>query len=808
MIDRRTLVMDHRYLGSFKAATFFLRIVYLIIHKAAESICSEVSVSVARSDAAKLLGASRCSWWLALPCPRAVWGPTLVHCVCMPCRRGQWCTGDLKPQISTWKQNSNKFSIAVHIVEDSSTFRFTTCAQRSPTGAKMSRSPSPTPSNATSRRSSVQDGPLDPPDTPHQSEGLLYNISTPASSALSPQSGFVDRFSRNDRNGAYATLNTPAPRLDLDSLDEESFVRKSSHVTNYERMDSWIELVKAGTVRFAITILFGALLCLCLKAWEGFEGPVALSTADVRMFNAVTIAISICLGLNLLSSLKRYAMILRWSILTKSYVSMEVFDLILGIEELTNVVKLMRLSLPSLRDWKQWTVRPRQWQDVKLGTSRWYAVACALWLLVNIGSQILVASLSLFWPTYPYTCPLTKYGQVAVADLSAWADKPNSSANPWVTAWNFGMDAQHWPVFIDDSVKDLSALPGTPIYKIDDYYEYRFFYRNPNRLYTDYLQSDRSIRSQVACEQYKNLSNVTSATENYNWTHIEGYHEGIQYNMAIPAYGKGGITYIGVLSPDQNETCGPRCSKIMVYQHPDYVSVNTSSYWECKSTVTNIKPTKGQSLANIDPTDPQVFGNDKFARVAAGAISWSGISYGGWGNWNWQLYPKGTYGSPTHIVNTSEVEDIIKRFSIGAIAAYDDHGVRHSIHINNEHCDVNSQRLNVGWRYVTGILGGICLIQFGALCCLLAFANRGIIRDASFFSTAMLLKPVLKLVGDEPGAMTMSGAQLKDHPKLRYRKIRYDYQKGRNGEPNEVMLAMWPKQGRTSSEKWPSGQYW
>ena len=78
---------------------------------------------------------------------------------------------------------------------------------------------------------------------------------------------------------------------------------------------------------------------------------MALSTADVRMFNAVTIAISICLGLNLLSSLKRYAMILRWSILTKSYVSMEVFDLILGIEELTNVVKLMRLSLPSLRDW-------------------------------------------------------------------------------------------------------------------------------------------------------------------------------------------------------------------------------------------------------------------------------------------------------------------------------------------------------------------------------------------------------------------------------------------------------------------------
>lgn len=56
------------------------------------------------------------------------------------------------------------------------------------------------------------------------------------------------------------------------------------------------------------------------------------------------IGLSLCLGLNLLASLQNYAGILRWSLLSQRYVSLEVFDLMLGLERLSNVVKLMMIS--------------------------------------------------------------------------------------------------------------------------------------------------------------------------------------------------------------------------------------------------------------------------------------------------------------------------------------------------------------------------------------------------------------------------------------------------------------------------------
>jgi hypothetical protein len=61
------------------------------------------------------------------------------------------------------------------------------------------------------------------------------------------------------------------------------------------------------------------------------------------------LGMSLGLGLNLASSLKRYAVILRWYLLARRYVSLEVFDLILGLETLTKVAKLMIISLPGIR---------------------------------------------------------------------------------------------------------------------------------------------------------------------------------------------------------------------------------------------------------------------------------------------------------------------------------------------------------------------------------------------------------------------------------------------------------------------------
>ena len=193
--------------------------------------------------------------------------------------------------------------------------------------------------------------------------------------------------------------------------------------------------------------------------------------------------------------------------------------------------------------------------------------------------------------------------------------------------------------------------------------------------------------------------------------------------------------------------------------------------------------------------------------MAAGAIGWTGLKQGGWDDRQWNLYTQGTPWSPERVLNTSEVEEIIMRFSIGAIAAFDDHGIRRNITINNEICDEKSQKLNVSWRYVSSILGAIALIQFSALCCLLARANRSIVRDASFFSTAMLLRPVLKELDDEPGKMVMSGAEILNHEKLRDRNIRYDYKELRQGEVKQVTVYFEDEFQGHKRKRWPSGNY-
>lgn len=601
----------------------------------------------------------------------------------------------------------------------------------------------------------------------------------------------------------------------MDRGDEELLLgcdskHRHKHIKHYEQMESWVGLVKAGTIKLLLTIFLGGALCLCLKAWEGFRSPIALSKYDVRIFNALTIAISICLGLNLLASLKRYAIILRWSILTMSWVSIEVFDLVLGIDELTNVAKLLVLSIPTLRKRRWLTSTSRKWKFSKPGTNHWYALLCSLWLLANIGSQILVASLSLFWPMQPHKCPLTEYGNVAVADLSKWVEGPDPINNSTTldAAWKYGMDAQSWGTYLDhESITDLSQLPGTPMYEGGDFWEYRFFYRNPALLYSDYKPSNRRIQSKATCDRMETNGTLmqypTKIGGFYILARIPGQLEFAQ--VGIPTRGPGLITWVGMLA----ETCGPRCSSLIVYQQEGGENVKQSSLWYCKNTVSGIDDLTGEQTVKLDPADRRANSTDEFARAAAGAISWSGIKYADvWAGFQWRLHTQGTIWSPDKEVDTKTVEHMIMRFTIGAIAAFDDHGFRFNVHINDQKCEEGSQQLNVGWRYISSMLGAIGLIQLGALCLLLMNANRAIVRDGSYFGTAMLLKPVIDVLKDEKGAMAMSGADIKNHPLLSGRKIRYGYRDGISGGPRRITVSFEDEdRGRYHRRKWPSGDY-
>lgn len=176
----------------------------------------------------------------------------------------------------------------------------------------------------------------------------------------------------------------------------------------------------------------------------------------------------------------------------------------------------------------------------------------------------------------------------------------------------------------------------------------------------------------------------------------------------------------------------------------------------------------------------------------------------GWIDRQTRSYLRGSKWSPYKTLEPADVEDLLARFTIGAVAAWDDHGIRYEVQ-NQAMRPVQGQQLQVDWSYVLSLLGGICFIQFAALCCLLAFGNKSVIRDESAFSLAMLLSPVVNKIGKV--GMNLSGEEIKQHPKLLWKRIKYDYREGKDGEPNVVDIFFQGRDGTEIRRSWAPGLY-
>ncbi|KAF2691070.1 hypothetical protein K458DRAFT_287043 [Lentithecium fluviatile CBS 122367] len=579
-----------------------------------------------------------------------------------------------------------------------------------------------------------------------------------------------------------------------------------SQAKRYDHHESRLFLLKTGAYRFLMTLAFSLAIGVSLKSYEGFGAPFIMNKTQVRIFNSLMLGLSLGLGLNLASSLKRYAVILRWYLLTRRYVSLEVFDLILGLETLTKVGKLLIISLPGIRRIK--LLRKLPWfREARDDGTRFTWIACALWILINIGAQILVAALSLFWPVDPSDAmPLLTYGNVTVANLNVWSSEtPDSTwwsnSTSMEAAWVAGMEAIVYPTFPTNETKhDLSSLPGTPLYKGNGYYEYRFYNRDPQHEYTNYVVSQRSVQAKATCQQLElNGTIVENPTDGPMY--IVGREEGKAWaRYPIPQRTTGSFSWSG----STYAFCGPRCTNFTVYQDNDTIDIKTPSLFLCDSTLSPVT-IASEEFVNLKPQDKEhIYGNDDFARIAAGAMAWTGYELNGWDDRQTRSYLRGSKWSPYKMLQKEDIEDLISRFTIGAVAAFDDHGIRYTIP-NQSNRPIQGQQLQVDWSYVLVLLGSICFIQFAALCCLLAFGNKSIIRDESFFSMAMLLSPVVNRIGKV--GMNLSGDEIKQHPKLLWKRIRYDYREGKDGEPNVVDIFF---QGRDNAEvrrSWAPGVY-
>jgi hypothetical protein len=641
--------------------------------------------------------------------------------------------------------------------------------------------------------------------------GMAHNDASPYSPPLMTPNSITAA-----KGGSYMYLNTPTSTFDMDSnADKESLEGDSfsthhhhHHVKRFDHNDARKKLAKTGGSKFLVTLIFSALLCICLKAWEGFGQPIVLSKIDVRIFNAVMIGLSLCLGLNLLSSLKHYANTFRWSFLARRYVSLEIFDLILHSSSLVKITKLMIVSMPGIRG-RQYLRRLPWFRDARDDGTKWMWLVCVLWLNINIGSQILVALLSLFWPVENSLTPLMSRGNVAVADLTRWYidENPESNATSMEAAWIYGTEAMVYPEFLmNETQRDLSSLPGTPLYKGDTAWEYRFFNRDPMHQYINYVLSERKITTTTTCEQLEVRGEVHTEGDEYDEfgsMFIEGKPPGGEWTKyEIPEKAPGVITWIASV----NAHCGSRCTNFTILQDADDDKIKTPGLFLCNNTLSDVSKASGKNdITCVTPEDEHaVYGSDDFARIAAGAIGWTGIPWNNWIEKQTRSYSQGSKWSPAKVVTTEDIENMLMRFTIGAIGAFDDHGIRYNL-INQRTRPTQGQQLDVDWFWVLVILCGICGIQLIALILLVIFANRTIVRDESFFSMAMLLSPVVSRIGR--AGMNLSGDEIKDHPKLKWKKIRYDYREGKNGEPNQVDIFFEGRDKKEGRKSWAAGSY-
>lgn len=243
-----------------------------------------------------------------------------------------------------------------------------------------------------------------------------------------------------------------------------------------------------------------------------------MSKSQVRVFNALMLGLSLALGLNLASSLKRYAEIFRWYLLTRRYVSLEVFDLILGLGALAKVAKLMIISLPGIGPQGRLKfLRKLPWFREGRGDGTHFTwIVCALWILVNVAAQVLVATLSLFWPVDPANgMALMTHGNVTVANMTTWTTEvpregwwKNQTAMD--AAWAKGIEAGIYPVLpMGKKLDDPLAITGTPLFKGGDFYQYNFYNRDPERQASNYVESSRSVQARASCKQLTTTGRLT-----------------------------------------------------------------------------------------------------------------------------------------------------------------------------------------------------------------------------------------------------------------------------------------------------------
>lgn len=494
-------------------------------------------------------------------------------------------------------------------------------------------------------------------------------------------------------------------------------------------------LSRLAISEFLITLV----LCIALYfVLSTYERIIVLPLKARQEFNTFVTILALLLGINLAASLRSYAKLLRWRLLSYTYRPLRTFDLVLGCDSLMNVVKLL------------FTAR----NDVHPYLPSWTQILSALWLLTNLAMLLAVGMLGLNFNMVPvYFSDLTSPGLAFIPDLSAvltgnyWRSldslQARGSGSFWVQ-YDYIQSIDHT---LDFGYGRFGSLQnGTTQY---------YF----TAVLDDWVTSTVSrvfIRDDVVCDQYPVVEGMLGE---YNWFVFNDTNQQ-QWNVSYPGDPVG---QVGLMTmANMNSTCGDGCTYVNIFmagatEEEWNTTLYDSYYWQCNSTISPI------SEASLDGTSvttpPELALDDTISRMLAGSVGWSPYPYLMNNSWTYQAYPpnSGAFFRPSPDADwggdytpnptiTQQVQDYISCFNMGAIvsaATILSGGVGYQSRYL-EDAPAQGITLFVYWPWTYALLIGMPAGQFVALIIVLLLANNTIIRDDSHLAVSKIYFNLLK----------------------------------------------------------------
>lgn len=499
---------------------------------------------------------------------------------------------------------------------------------------------------------------------------------------------------------------------------------KQSNSAHYDRHHTRKRLFINCTFQLFVTCAFCAGLVGTLK---GFQDRGPLDVRSKRVFNAIVTGLSLGIGINLASSLQSYARMLRWRLLATGWKSLEEFDLILGAESQTKVLRLL------------WTGRRRKAGFPYLSKTQ---VCCLLWLLVNLAAQVLVAMNGLtFSVDFSDTFVKTRNGYISVANFTSIMHVDDNGAVTLQSQQNaaqaFGIEGEDYAVG-DASGGEESETSSETIYQdsTTDSWVVRLFNFNAENLDIG-TPSDQFIVTNASCTQYSIVGTPSSNSTQITYT----------------SRAMGNITEnIGGSTPGSTTfalkdytSCGGRCATILAYQAADDFEIVDPAFFVCKSVVSVVQGASPSDGYLITLPDLQ-------ASIFAGSIASSGSTIG---PVQYQIYGSDSEYASGLPVDAEGIHNSVSTFSADAIAAFAVNGPRQEVYGQEPE---NALQLNVEWKFFIPLISVIPFVQALAYIVVITWANKAIIRDDSYLAISQLYRPVLDKLGS--GGCILTGEQI------------------------------------------------